>query len=480
MAAAAMAPADGYAAREEEAIGFAGLTQDPTAVRLRIAPAPAALAAAAPRLATAASGQPHVEMQFKADPGDHVLARVQRGKLVQWYLPILPRPVHALRAVAPEGGPVTMRFAIPAAMAAPLPPPAGVAAAVAGIADAPPPEHSGGILTFFKFKAIRDLIGGAETKIVEFVAKEIESRIKKDEGFKGFDPQGPHPDQVIPSPELAQMGSRGRMLLLIHGIFSSLDGAFSAIRADAALMQALRAKYPGGIIGYDHWTVARRPQENASMLLSELPPHLDFDVVCHSRGGLVTRAVLELDALRALAQLQTFHNVAFVASANQGSALAVEANWNRLLNIFIGLSSLLGGGEVGVSLSLLVGVLKVLAHGAFSLPSLSDLQPGSGFINSLNAGHLLPIEHASLVHANFDHAQSALLTAASFVVDEVFGGEANDLVVPFPEALLFETAGVPVSIKTIQSYGTDTQGQGSVYHTNFFPQPEVKDILKAL
>jgi len=429
-------------------------------------------AAAAPRIATASSTAAHIELSVDADPGDHVLARVQKGKVVQWYLPILPHPVHALRAAGPGSGPVTMRFAIPAPK---VPPPGShtLEAVAAGAAA------SDGIVSFFKFKAITDLIGGAEAKIIHFVAEKIEKRLK-DEGIKGFDPQSPQFNRILSSDELKTMGSRGRMALYIHGIFSSIDGAFSAVQNDPALMPELRAKYPGGIIGYDHFTVSRRPQENAEMLLSELPPGLDLDLICHSRGGLITRAVLELDSLSKLSHLQTFRKAVFVASANQGSALAVEANWNRLLNIFIGLSSLFGGNAVGVSLDLLIGLLKVLAHGAFELPSIKDLQPGSGLIQSLNAGKDPRLEHASLVHANFDHAKSTLLKAADFAIDTVFGQEANDLVVPFPGAIAFEPTAASVSIKTIQSYNTDGTGQGNVLHTNYFSQPEVKTILREL
>ena len=479
MALESMAPADDFAAGERAALQTAGLTPHRSPLRLRVSRPAAVLEsaapAAAPRIATASSTIPHVEMSVDADPGDHVLARVQKGKLVQWYLPILPHPVHALRAVGPGSGPVTMRFAIPAPMA----PPPGSPALESVAAGAAASAASDGIVSFFKFKAITSLIGGAEAKIIQFIAEKIEKH-QKTEGIKGFDQGAPHFDQIISLNDLKTMGNRGRMALYIHGIFSSINGAVSAVQNDADLMQALRAKYPGGLIGYDHWTISRRPQENAEMLLSELPPGLDLDLICHSRGGLVTRAVLELGSLSKLSHLQTFRKAVFVASANQGSALTVEANWNRLLNIFLGLSSLFGSNAAGVSLDLLIGLLKVLAHGAFAVPSIKDLQPGSDLIRSLNAGNDPRLEHASLVHANFDHAQNTLLKAADFALDTVFAGEANDLVVPYPGAIAFEPTAASVSVTTIQSYNSDGTGQGRVLHTNYFAQPEVKTILREL
>ena len=119
----AMAPAGDFAVRESAAIQAHELTPypsaDASAIRLRVSRPALALAEALPRLATPTSKRPHVELSVDAAPGDHVLARVQRGKVVQWYLPILPHPVHALRAAGPQNGPVRMSFAIPAPMAQP-------------------------------------------------------------------------------------------------------------------------------------------------------------------------------------------------------------------------------------------------------------------------------------------------------------------------------------------------------------------------
>src|SRR5947199_5082713 len=98
---ASMAPADDYASRESAALATEELTPHRSPLRLRVSRPAAALelaaASTAPRIATPSSTVPHVELSVDADPGDGVLARVQKGKIVQWYLPILPHPVHALR-----------------------------------------------------------------------------------------------------------------------------------------------------------------------------------------------------------------------------------------------------------------------------------------------------------------------------------------------------------------------------------------------
>ena len=85
----AMAPAHDFAAREGAALQAEELTPHRSALRLRVSQPALALAESSPRLATPASKEAHVELSVDADPGDHVLARVQRGKVVQWYLPIL-------------------------------------------------------------------------------------------------------------------------------------------------------------------------------------------------------------------------------------------------------------------------------------------------------------------------------------------------------------------------------------------------------
>jgi hypothetical protein len=81
--------------------------------------------------------------------------------------------------------------------------------------------------------------------------------------------------------------AKGRTLLFIHGTFSRASGAFNGLPIDS--MKALQAMYEDRVIAFDHQSISRDPAENIAWLLDTIPDGLtlDFDIVCHSRGGLV-------------------------------------------------------------------------------------------------------------------------------------------------------------------------------------------------
>src|ERR1043166_1221334 len=125
---------------------------------------------------------------------------------------------------------------------------------------------------------------------------------------------------------------------MTHGIFSSLKGAFNDISDPAGpVLQHLRSIYGDNIIGWDHRTVAKTPLDNAREMLSALPAGMTPpDILCHSRGALVTRAMLEHSTLEASrkSRFSSVGKAIFIAGATQGSQLASEAHLKRLLNIY--------------------------------------------------------------------------------------------------------------------------------------------------
>jgi hypothetical protein len=87
-----------------------------------------------------------------------------------------------------------------------------------------------------------------------------------------------------------------RSLLIIHGIFSSTDGMLSMLPHTA--MTEFAQFYQGRIIAYDQLTVSKSPEENARFFLNQIRnvlPHgqFEFDILCHSRGGIVARTLVE-------------------------------------------------------------------------------------------------------------------------------------------------------------------------------------------
>jgi hypothetical protein len=338
-------------------------------------------------------------------------------------------------------------------------------------------DVSGAVVRFFRFKLIEELINAPVKRILQWIAKNVEAKSKK-EGFRFFDPQ--HDFPYLSATDLQKLSGK-RVLLLTHGLFSSLPGAFAGIADPAGpVLKHLRGIYGRNIIGWDHWTVSKTPLETATDLLAKLPANIKPDIICHSRGALVTRAMLEHPTLKASreSRFAAVGKAIFVAGGCQGSQLVNFANINRLLNIYSAVGSIPLLGSAGVVLNVIVGFLRVLAHGVTSLPSFealsSDLTKNK-FIQELNKEHMTPTDEIVVVHANYDPSKGPLAGLLDLNLDVVFG-TANDMVVPFTGAEVFDKW---QQVGTNFRFGTAQETQPVVMHTNFFLQPGVQQLLQA-
>lgn len=419
-----------------------------------------------------ASSAPHIEIDVPVPDGHVVIAMVSTAGIVQWHLSTTPpgnsRPGRtrgkASSAILASRG----RFLLPA-HATPEPDKTGGGKLSFGIGSA-----AGSVIKFLKAKIVNALIGATAGTVMQYIAKKVEALLKE-EGLQYFASGYPlmTPAQI--------MGLKGRrVLLLVHGIFSSIEGCFNDLLANQALIGRLTTVYGDNIIGYNHWTVGKTPFENARDLLKLLPVNagLDIDIVCHSRGGLVTRAVLEDPQLLPLTQskVSRVRSAVFVAGANQGSDLASYNNWTGMFNVFSAFASLAGG----ISLGLIVGVLKAVAHCAMALPSVKALAPDRDdepnvFLKRLNGCAGVPVDHYCVAHANFEPAGPGVLSVIDPIVDAVFKNKANDLVVPFDGAATFDKY---IDCRINLPFGSDTESQGAVYHTVFFRQVSVQQWLQ--
>ena len=192
--------------------------------------------------------------------------------------------------------------------------------------------------------------------------------------------------------------------------------------------------------------------------------------------------MLEHPDLQALMQSKVANvgKLIFVAGANQGSQLARFENLNRLLNVYSAAASVPILGGAGIALNVIVGLLRVLAHGAVKLPSIQALQPDEStneFLKKLNDGALAtPVDRCVVVHANYDPRKGVLKEFLDFNVDIIFN-TANDMVVPFAGAELFDKLQSVTETNNIR-FGSTTETQGDVMHTNFFSQKGVRDIIR--
>ena len=133
-----------------------------------------------------------------------------------------------------------------------------------------------------------------------------------------------------------------RVLLWVHGTFSSTVGSFGALAATPdgrLLLQQARERYDA-VIGFDHSTLAETPHENAIDLVERLDRFrkpVQIDAVTYSRGGLVFRSLVE-QILPASDTRPDVGQAVFVGVPNHGTLLADPENWKALVDIYTNLS----------------------------------------------------------------------------------------------------------------------------------------------
>lgn len=227
--------------------------------------------------------------------------------------------------------------------------------------------------------------------------------------------------------------SSGRALLFVHGTFSTSQNGFRML--PESLMEELHAKYGGRVLALDHPTISVSPTENARWFADQLPSgvKLELDVLAHSRGGLVSRVMAEQAEDVGLTGRVSIRTLVMVATPNAGTALADQAHIKQLMDRFTNLFQFLPDSGVIDGLEIVLSVLKQLAIGVFQgLEGLMSMNPKGQFLESyLNvAASTESIYHA--VAADYDPPKGSplLRIARDGVADLVFGGEANDLVVP--------------------------------------------------
>ncbi len=298
-----------------------------------------------------------------------------------------------------------------------------------------------------------------------------------------------------------------RILLFVHGTFSSTVGAFAALGVDEngkGFLRTAIAAYDA-VIGFDHRTLSVDPRENARNLLERLRTHRPqdqfvIDVITHSRGGLVTRAFAE-EILPSADWPATVDIAVFVAATNAGTRLADPERWNDLIDLYTNLAA---AGATGLSVipgaapvALVVGgVVKGIA--AFvkylvsyaaegdDVPGLKAMRPDGPFLRELNRtqpGQPGPGTNWFVVSSNFhvrlfdDHhnppefpRELAVKLAEGFV-DGIFERD-NDLVV--------DTASMPAIDLAVGGFVRDSFDLGEndvVYHTNYFSQLSVIEAM---
>lgn len=277
---------------------------------------------------------------------------------------------------------------------------------------------------------LEKLVGSALTPLFRL----LEKTIKNKEALQWFDAGMQLPEITIPE-RAAMLGKNA--LLFVHGIISSTRGAFDDLVKIGDCYEFLHQKYEGNLIAYDHWTLGKSCLDNAWDLARELPEGITVDIICHSRGAGVVRALLELPELQEeLAQKQiNVGKVCFVAGACEGSALAKRETVERLFKIFAATNNMLASSSRLPNL-FWVQLIKLLLRGIQELPGTDSMDPDGDFIKKqLRTTQSTLANHYYYIRANFDaKGELVNLLDEAFIDEFVFGNSGNDVVVPFDGA----------------------------------------------
>ena len=234
------------------------------------------------------------------------------------------------------------------------------------------------------------------------------------------------------APELSQSEwqriAQDRALLFVHGTFSTA-GAFSPI--DLPSMTTLSNAYGGRVFAFNHPSLSEDPQENADRFLSQIPAglSLNVDIVCHSRGGLVSRELAVRGASRGL----TVNKIVLVGVPNGGTALADDDHMVDMIDRFTNIARVIPMGTVSEVVDALVVGLKVISHGFLhDLVGLRAMKPRGDFLSSLNALTTRGVELFAIA-SDYEPTDRRLISGARVadsILDAVFEQAPNDLVVP--------------------------------------------------
>jgi CHAT domain-containing protein len=275
-----------------------------------------------------------------------------------------------------------------------------------------------------------------------------------------------------------------RSLLFIHGTFSNAASAFVSL-ADSNFFSQTAGVYGNRLFAFDHFSLSRTPEENARMLLEALPDKaFTFDVITHSRGGLVLRNLVErATQFGPLSNRFTLGRVVLVASPNEGTPLATPRRFEDTLGWFANLLELFPDNPFTTGPAFVANGLVWLArHLSGDLPGLSAMDGDGAMIRTLQAPPGPPPDRYSALVANYNPSGDVLRRLLDVGLDQFFGS-ANDLVVPSEGGWRVDRSGSTfITGSRIGCFGQGGNLPGDrVTHVNIFAQPGAAPFLvKAL
>lgn len=286
-----------------------------------------------------------------------------------------------------------------------------------------------------------------------------------------------------------------KALLFVHGTISRANKAFKGLDGNAAFLAGIADRYGQAVYAYDHPTVATGIATNIMRFYDRLAPgEHHFDIICHSRGGLVARALRDLDEAALKEQFKhdakrgqysdelkdwgagwsipagvsvNVDRIIFAGVPHGGTILAKPGYLKRYLEILLTLAAW-APEIIDVVLEVVLSVVKVLAGDVLpELPGLNDCSPDSKLITRLAP---TPTPHDAAVRANFE-PPGMLGRIADSLWDQLLGGVDNDVLVSLSSA--GELRNGVFSSDRLLTFGRDRETP--VWHSSLFAQSETPE-----
>jgi pimeloyl-ACP methyl ester carboxylesterase len=294
----------------------------------------------------------------------------------------------------------------------------------------------------------------------------------------------------------------GHVLLFIHGTFSKNEMYLEELaqtREGKDLLDKIQRKTNyDQVLAFDHATMALSPVLNAMDLARIFVDcKADIDVICHSRGGLVTRWWLERYDSRARGSSRAV----LVGSPLAGTSLAAAPRLRAAVNLLTNVARVLekAGGLASTAFpifTVITGLLRVIASAGTIASKTPVFDAAVALIPGL-LGQAMVSNNEELNRLNRDctTAPNYFAVRSDFKPDDpgwefwkyfVNIGErakdwaadlvfetANDLVVDTASMTVLAKPPQPVSIEKIHDFGQNSK----VHHTVYFRQPETPEFI---
>ena len=449
--------------------------------------------------ATGASRGGTVALEVDVSSGEDAVVLLERDGVYSWHLPT--NPMHRTRTRGLE--PRTATFKIDVRPARPT-----RAGQPSPSVDAGSGRRDRGLLGHLVQGAVQAIVFRfVAPAVLGQVVDQLEQKVRtglvhlKGEQLSQWQPFETLDELHLPTDRPA------RILLFVHGTFSSTVGGFGALALGVAgeVFLANAVHTYDAVIGYDHKTLSLDPRQNATDLLERLSKHpasagVTIDIVTHSRGGLTTRAFVE-EVLPQSSWKAVVDKIVFVAATNGGTHLADPERWGDLLDLYTNLGAVAARGlallpgaapvvvVVGGALRGIAAFVKYLVSSAATsheVPGLAAMMPSSPFVKTINTfqpGQPAPGTHWFVVSSNFhvtlfddshrppEFPRELAVKLAEGFVDQLFKGD-NDLVVDHASMSAIGLPGDHYVADTLD-FGTNDE----VYHGNYFAQQRFVDAL---